>query len=128
MQNEQQGVVWLPPSNDKRVTKIGHFLRRTGLDELPQVFNVLKGQMSLVGPRPPLSYEVELYQEWQLKRMLVLPGISGYWQVFGRGTTSFEEMVKLDIEYINRRNLALDIWIILVTVPSRLTKSLWYQR
>lgn len=126
MKQNQPGsgtTTWLPPANDPRVTPLGRFLRRTGLDELPQLFNVVKGEMSLVGPRPPLTYEVELYESWQMHRMTITPGISGLWQVSGRGTASFEEMVRLDLEYIQRRNLALDLWIILATVPSRLAKS-----
>jgi lipopolysaccharide/colanic/teichoic acid biosynthesis glycosyltransferase/glycosyltransferase involved in cell wall biosynthesis len=131
MRAEQAGgaeAVWLPLARDSRVTAFGFWLRRTGLDELPQLFNVIKGEMSLVGPRPPLEYEVELYQGWQLARMSVLPGITGLWQVSSRGKASFEEMVRLDIDYIQRQNLALDLWIILLTVPSRLLGSINHGR
>ncbi|RME04816.1 MAG: sugar transferase [Planctomycetota bacterium] len=101
--------------DDPRITKVGRFLRRTSLDELPQLFNVLRGEMSLVGPRPPIPYEVELYQPWHLKRLEVLPGITGMWQVSGRATTNFEEMVLLDIYYIENWSFWLDLWILLKT-------------
>ncbi len=128
MQNQAGDAAWLPKAKDPRVTPIGFWLRRTGLDELPQLFNVIKGEMSLVGPRPPLAYEVELYQSWQLERLSVLPGITGLWQVAGRGTASFDDMVKQDLEYIQQRNLLLDLWIIVMTIPRRLLGSLRYQR
>jgi lipopolysaccharide/colanic/teichoic acid biosynthesis glycosyltransferase len=106
--------------NDPRVTLIGKILRKTSLDELPQLFNVLKGEMSIIGPRPPLAYEVECYKRWQLERLTGLPGITGLWQVSGRNHTDFETMVKQDIEYIRNRNLALDIKILLKTAPAML--------
>lgn len=127
-QEEGKDAAWLPIAKDPRVTPVGHFLRRTGLDELPQLFNVIKGDMSLVGPRPALRYEVEMYQSWQLQRLTIMPGVSGLWQVAGRGVASFDEMIKLDLEYIERRSLALDIWIIVMTVPRRLLGSLRYRR
>lgn len=128
IQGSDVNVAWLPKAKDSRVTPVGRWLRRTGLDELPQLFNVVKGEMSLVGPRPPLRYEVELYQSWQLERMTVLPGITGLWQVAGRGQASFDEMVRQDVEYVQRGNLVLDFWIIVMTVPRRLLGSLRYQR
>ena len=89
--------------NDPRVTPIGHFLRRSSLDELPQFWNVLKGEMSLVGPRPPLPYEVARYKRWHRRRVLeAKPGITGLWQVTGRSRTTFDEMVRLDIRYATK--------------------------
>ncbi len=86
---------------DPRVTPIGHWLRRTSLDELPQLFNIVQGEMSLVGPRPPIAYEIENYQPWHLERLKVTPGLTGLWQVMGRSKVSFDEMVHLDLHYIN---------------------------
>lgn len=106
--------------NDPRVTLIGKILRKTSLDELPQLFNVIKGEMSIIGPRPPLAYEVANYKRWQLQRLTGLPGITGLWQVNGRNHTDFETMVKQDIEYIKNRNLLMDINILLKTVPAML--------
>jgi exopolysaccharide biosynthesis polyprenyl glycosylphosphotransferase len=104
-------------SADPRVTPVGRIVRKTSLDELPQLFNVLKGDMSLVGPRPPLLYEAEKYQSWHLRRILqIRPGITGLWQVEGRSTTSFDEMVRLDLRYIRNCSLWLDLKILLKTV------------
>jgi lipopolysaccharide/colanic/teichoic acid biosynthesis glycosyltransferase len=100
---------------DDRVTKVGAFLRRSSLDELPQLLNVLKGDMSLVGPRPAMPYEVEQYQPWHMKRFDAPAGITGYWQVRGRSTVTFDEMVELDLTYVDRRSLALDLWILAST-------------
>jgi len=100
---------------DPRVTPIGKFLRRSSMDELPQLFNVLKGEMSLVGPRPPLDYEVEVYSPRHLRRLEVLPGITGLWQVSGRTRLSFEEMVELDIKYVDAWSLGMDVRILLKT-------------
>jgi len=102
---------------DKRVTRVGKWLRKTSLDELPQLWNVVRGDMSLVGPRPPLPYEVDLYEPWQLGRLDVRPGISGVWQVSGRNTTTFNEMVEMDLDYIRKRSLKLDLSILLKTIP-----------
>jgi exopolysaccharide biosynthesis polyprenyl glycosylphosphotransferase len=107
--------------NDPRVTRIGAFLRQTSLDELPQLFNVLRGEMSLVGPRPPLAYEVELYDEWHRGRLQAPPGITGLWQVRGRSRVSFDEMVRMDIDYIQRQSIWLDIKILLQTSVAVLT-------
>lgn len=103
-------------TRDPRITSVGRILRRTSLDELPQFLNVLKGEMSLVGPRPPLPYEVERYQSWHRRRILEAPpGITGLWQVSGRSRLSFDEMVRLDLQYIDRASLALDLQILLRT-------------
>jgi exopolysaccharide biosynthesis polyprenyl glycosylphosphotransferase len=102
---------------DNRVTRFGRFLRRTSLDELPQLFNVLLGQMSLVGPRPPLPYEFEAYDHWQFDRLGALPGITGLWQVSGRNLLSYRQMCELDVEYVRRWSLWLDLKILLRTIP-----------
>ncbi|MEZ4703105.1 MAG: sugar transferase [Rhodothermales bacterium] len=107
-------------NNDPRVTEFGRFLRKTSLDELPQLFNVLSGSMSLVGPRPPIPYEVSAYKSWHMQRLRVKPGVTGLWQVSGRSATTFDEMVRLDIDYIQRRSLALDVRILLKTIPAAL--------
>jgi lipopolysaccharide/colanic/teichoic acid biosynthesis glycosyltransferase len=103
-------------TNDSRITTVGHFLRKSSLDELPQLINVLKGDMSLVGPRPPIPYECELYDIWHRRRLLSCkPGITGLWQVMGRSRTTFDEMVRLDLNYIQEWSLLLDLKIILMT-------------
>jgi lipopolysaccharide/colanic/teichoic acid biosynthesis glycosyltransferase len=103
-------------TNDPRITPIGHFLRRSSLDELPQFFNVLTGQMSLVGPRPPIPYEVEVYEMWHRRRLLaVKPGITGLWQVQGRSRTTFDEMVRLDLQYARTWSVWMDLRILLQT-------------
>jgi lipopolysaccharide/colanic/teichoic acid biosynthesis glycosyltransferase len=101
--------------DDPRVTGIGKFLRKTSLDELPQLINVLKGEMSLVGPRPPIPYEVEVYQAWHRRRMLIKPGITGLWQVNGRSRTTFDDMVRLDLRYARTWSPWLDFKILLRT-------------
>ncbi|OGB61288.1 MAG: hypothetical protein A2Y94_09945 [Caldithrix sp. RBG_13_44_9] len=102
--------------NDPRITPLGQILRKTSLDELPQFFNVLKGEMSLVGPRPPIPYEIVHYQNWHLRRVLdVKPGITGLWQVSGRSITTFNEMVRLDLQYTQHQSFSLDLRIILKT-------------
>lgn len=110
------GGTWVPIETDPRVTSVGRLLRRTHLDELPQLLNVLRGEMSLVGPRPPIPYEVELYEPWHLPRLSVVPGLTGLWQVRGWGKLSFDEGVALDLEYIEQRSFIGDIGIILRTV------------
>jgi exopolysaccharide biosynthesis polyprenyl glycosylphosphotransferase len=102
---------------DPRVTRVGRFLRRYSLDELPQLWNVLKGDMSLVGPRPPLPREVEAYEDWQLDRLEVRPGITGLWQVSGRSELPFDEYVRLDLFYIENWSLAYDLFILAKTIP-----------
>jgi lipopolysaccharide/colanic/teichoic acid biosynthesis glycosyltransferase len=102
--------------NDPRVTRIGRFLRRTSLDELPQFFNVLRGDMSLVGPRPPLEYEYEEYDVWHRRRVLeIKPGITGLWQVRGRSRVRFDDMVRLDLQYARGWSLWLDVQILAET-------------
>jgi lipopolysaccharide/colanic/teichoic acid biosynthesis glycosyltransferase len=103
---------------DERVTRVGAFLRRTSIDELPQLWNVLRGQMSLVGPRPPIEYEVEEYPSWAFRRFAVKPGITGLWQVRGRSLLTFEQMIGLDTEYVERRSLALNLKILVLTLPT----------
>ena len=103
-------------TNDPRVTRIGWILRKTSLDELPQLVNVLKGDMSLVGPRPVPTYEVATYDARHWKRLAVLPGITGLWQVKGRCQVSFEDMVRIDIEYIDNQSLWLDLKILFLTI------------
>jgi len=103
--------------SDPRVTAVGRMIRKTSIDELPQLFNVLKGQMSLVGPRPPLCYEAEKYQSWHLRRILeAKPGMTGLWQVQGRSKTSFDEMVRMDLRYVRSCSLLFDLKILLKTV------------
>ncbi|WP_144660692.1 sugar transferase [Bacillus tropicus] len=113
--NEVSGAMF-KMKEDPRVTKIGRFIRKTSIDELPQLINVLKGEMSLVGPRPPLLREVEEYTVYDKQRLLVTPGCTGLWQVSGRSNLSFEQMVELDIYYIIQRDIILDVKILLRTV------------
>ncbi len=113
-QNEIRGAMF-KMKDDPRVTKVGKFLRKTSLDELPQLFNVLRGEMSLVGPRPPLTREVAEYTEHDKKRLAVTPGCTGLWQVSGRSTLSFKEMVDLDLQYIEKRCLLFDVRILFRT-------------
>lgn len=114
---EKTGRPLFKLQRDPRVTSIGRFLRRSSLDELPQFINVLKGEMTLVGPRPPLAYELALYKEWHKGRLSVKPGLTGLWQVSGRSTVPFDEMVMLDLYYIENWSFALDMRIILRTIP-----------
>ncbi len=115
-QNEADGPIF-KIKKDPRITRIGKVLRKLSMDELPQIFNVLRGEMSLVGPRPPLPKEVEKYNTWHLKRLHVNPGMTGLWQVSGRSDLPFEEMVKLDIYYIQTWSVWQDIKILLKTIP-----------
>jgi exopolysaccharide biosynthesis polyprenyl glycosylphosphotransferase len=103
---------------DPRITRVGRFLRRFSLDELPQLFNVLRGEMSLVGPRPPLPDEVSKYEEWQLARLQALPGMTGLWQVSGRSEVPFNDMVRLDLHYVRNWSFGLDLEIMLRTIPA----------
>ena len=114
-QNEQTGPVF-KMKDDPRITKVGKFIRKTSIDELPQLFNVLRGDMSLVGPRPPIPREVEQYTAYQMQRLGVKPGLTCLWQVGGRNSVDFDGWVKLDIEYIQKRSLWLDIKLIIKTV------------
>jgi len=106
---------------DPRVTRVGRILRKTSLDELPQLFNVIKGEMSIVGPRPVPTYEVAEYQAGHHERLAALPGITGLWQVKGRSQVSFEEMVAMDIDYVRSRSLWMDMKILFQTVPAVLS-------
>ena len=114
-QNEMSGPMF-KMKDDPRVTKVGKFIRKTSLDELPQLWNVLKGDMSLVGPRPSLPKEVAQFDEWMYKRLEVKPGLTCYWQVSGRNNIDFEDWMKLDVKYVEERNLWIDIKLIFKTV------------
>ena len=114
-QNEVEGAMF-KMHDDPRVTKIGKFIRAHSLDELPQLWNVLKGDMSLIGPRPPLPDEVAEYDDWDKQRLLVKPGCSGLWQATSRNEADFKGMVLLDIEYINKSSLLFDLKLILMTI------------
>jgi lipopolysaccharide/colanic/teichoic acid biosynthesis glycosyltransferase len=107
--------------DDPRVTRVGRWLRRSSLDELPQLLNVIKGDMSMVGPRPALPEEAARYQDWQFDRLEVPPGITGLWQVSGRADLSFDESVRLDLFYIENWSLAYDFYIVVKTVPVMLS-------
>lgn len=114
-QNKVDGAMF-KMKHDPRITKIGHFIREHSLDELPQLVNVLKGDMSLVGPRPPLPSEVKQYTSYDRQRLYVTPGCTGLWQATERNNVGFNEMVKLDLEYIQRASLSYDFWIIWKTI------------
>ncbi|MBP1870218.1 exopolysaccharide biosynthesis polyprenyl glycosylphosphotransferase [Clostridium tertium] len=114
-QNEMSGPMF-KMKNDPRITKVGKFIRKTSIDELPQLLNVLKGDMTLVGPRPSLPREVEKFESWMLKRLEVKPGLTCYWQVSGRNNIDFYEWMKLDLKYANDMNFWLDIKLIFKTV------------
>lgn len=103
--------------NDPRITKVGRFIRKTSIDELPQFINVLRGEMALVGPRPPLPYEVEAYTDVEWLRLSGLPGVTGRWQVHGRNRVTFQEMINMDIEYLQHQSLLEDLKLIVLTVP-----------
>jgi exopolysaccharide biosynthesis polyprenyl glycosylphosphotransferase len=115
--NEADGVIF-KIRHDPRVTKVGRFLRRTSIDELPQLFNVVLGDMSLVGPRPPLAAEVERYDATLGRRLLVRPGITGLWQVSGRNELSFGDYIRFDLQYVQNWSIALDLYILLKTIPA----------
>ncbi|MDU5261238.1 MAG: sugar transferase [Clostridium celatum] len=114
-QNEMSGPMF-KMKDDPRVTKVGKFIRKTSLDELPQLWNVLKGDMSLVGPRPSLPKEVAQFEEWMYRRLEVKPGLTCYWQVSGRNNIDFEDWMKLDIKYVDERSTWIDIKLIFKTV------------
>jgi lipopolysaccharide/colanic/teichoic acid biosynthesis glycosyltransferase len=111
-------VVFKPIHNQAQITRVGRILRQTSLDELPQIFNVMRGEMSLVGPRPNVPWEVEAYQEWHRERLAVRPGITGLAQVRGRSSISFDRIVRYDIEYIRSKSILLDIQILWWTLTS----------
>ena len=119
--NNNSGNIGAKIINNSRVTWIGNIIRKTSLDELPQFFNVLKGEMSLVGPRPCLPYEFENYDEWQKRRVSVIPGCTGVWQVWGRSSVSYNESVVLDLYYINNMSPWFDLQLIFQTIPAMLT-------
>ena len=114
-ENEMSGPMF-KIKDDPRVTKVGKFIRKTSIDELPQLINVLKGDMSLVGPRPSLPKEVEQFEDWMMERLNVKPGLTCYWQVSGRNNIDFEDWMKLDIKYVRERNTLTDIKLIFKTV------------
>ena len=103
--------------DDPRVTRIGRFIRKTSIDELPQFFNVLRGEMTLVGPRPPLPYEVEVYSSCDWKRLSGKPGLTGTWQVYGRSRVPFQKMVEMDIDYLEQQSILQDLKLIALTLP-----------
>lgn len=112
--------------NDPRTTRVGRLIRKTSIDELPQLFNVLKGDMSIVGPRPPIIKEVAKYDAWHTLRLSVMPGLTGLWQISGRNQIGFEEMVRLDLKYIRERSFIYDIKVIIKTLPVLLGDSKAY--
>ena len=112
----EEGLPYQKMSEDERVTKVGRFLRNYYLDEIPQVFNVIKGDMSLVGPRPHVQFEVENYTEEQFRRLSVKPGITGLWQVAGKADCTFSELIQLDLDYIDNWSLKLDVKILYNTL------------
>ncbi len=114
----ENDLVLAKVENDPRIFPVGKFLRYSCVDELPQLFNVLKGEMSLVGPRPELPYAVEKFKLWHCMRLNVLPGLTGLWQINGKNSTTFTEMIRYDIEYIRRLSFKLEIKILLLTIPS----------
>jgi lipopolysaccharide/colanic/teichoic acid biosynthesis glycosyltransferase len=120
-------MVKLDSRGDSRIIPFGLLLRSSGLDELPQLINVLRGEMSMVGPRPCLPYEYDNYLPWQRERFNTLPGLTGLWQVSGKNQTTFAEMMQLDISYARKKTLWLDLMIILKTVPAILGQ-VWYTR
>ncbi|BCL83365.1 multidrug MFS transporter [Ktedonobacteria bacterium brp13] len=117
LHDDSSGKLAYKDVNDPRITRVGRFIRKTSLDELPQFWNVLRGKMSLVGPRPPLPYEVELYTSYEWLRMVGKPGITGTWQVYGRSRVTFQNMVEMDIEYLEHQSLWKDFQLVVLTVP-----------
>ena len=113
----QNGQALDKDRNDPRVTRVGRFIRKVSLDELPQFWNVLVGEMTLVGPRPSLSYEVALYNERDWQRLSGLPGLTGIWQVYGRSSVTFADMVNMDIAYLEEQSLLKDLKLVVLTVP-----------
>ncbi len=120
--NEADGPVF-KIARDPRITPIGRFMRSTSLDEVPQFWNVLKGDMSLVGPRPPIPEEVAQYEPWQLRRLDMRPGLTCLWQISGRSRIGFQEWMRLDLEYIRHRSFRLDLKILLRTIPAVLSRE-----
>jgi lipopolysaccharide/colanic/teichoic acid biosynthesis glycosyltransferase len=123
--NEQNGAIF-KIRRDPRVTPVGRFLRRWSIDELPQLFNVLRGEMSLVGPRPLPERDYDKLEDWHRKRYLVMPGMTGLWQVSGRSELDFDELVRLDFLYLERWSVFLDLSILAKTVPAVIrSKGAW---
>ena len=114
----QTRMTKLDERKDPRLVPLASLLRASGLDELPQLINVVRGEMSLIGPRPCIPYECEAYEPWHFARFDAAPGLTGLWQVSGKNRTTFEEMVRLDIDYSRRLSLGLDLWILLKTLPA----------
>ena len=113
----RNGQTLAKETNDLRITRIGRFIRKTSLDEIPQFWHVLTGEMTLVGPRPPIPYEVALYTERDWQRLSGRPGLTGTWQVYGRSAVTFTDMVEMDIAYLKEQSLLKDIKLVFLTVP-----------
>lgn len=130
VRNDKESIAELQNGNtevcklvdDPRVTPFGRFLRKSSLDELPQLLNVLRGEMSLVGPRPDVPYAVETYQPWHFERLAAESGLTGLWQVKGRARVSFDDCVRMDIEYIRNQSFLLDLKILILTIPAVLSR------
>jgi len=122
-EQKQEYYINFKLDNDPRITKVGDFLRKTSLDELPQLINILKGDMSIVGPRPIVEKEIEKYNGYASQVFSVLPGLTGYWQAHGRSDTTYDERVQMDMYYLRNRSLVLDFKIILKTVVSVIKKE-----
>jgi lipopolysaccharide/colanic/teichoic acid biosynthesis glycosyltransferase len=120
------GAGWLVAERDPRITRVGHVLRKWSLDELPQVFNVLRGEMSIVGPRPTLRYQVDQYTPFQRQRLEVLPGITGWAQIQGRNHLTWPQRIELDVWYVEHRSLRLDLLILARTLPTLLRPTAVY--
>jgi lipopolysaccharide/colanic/teichoic acid biosynthesis glycosyltransferase len=117
LNDETKGTTTYKYMADPRITRVGRFIRKTSLDELPQFWNVLRGDMSLVGPRPPLPYEIEQYGPYEMQRMLGKPGLTGTWQVYGRSRVTFQEMVEMDTKYLEQQSIWQDLKLIFLTIP-----------
>jgi lipopolysaccharide/colanic/teichoic acid biosynthesis glycosyltransferase len=120
--NAEKPMTKLDWDDDGRIIPFGNMLRQTGLDELPQLINVLRGEMSLIGPRPCISYEVQEYLPWQRRRFDTMPGLTGLWQVSGKNKTTFKEMMRLDINYATQKSFWMDVKIFLKTFPALVTQ------
>lgn len=118
VQPDKNGKTKYKLNGDPRITKMGNFLRKTSLDELPQLWNVLNGELSLVGPRPAIPYELENYSSWHMRRFEAIQGMTGLWQVKGRGELGFNDMVELDVEYTEKQSFWMDLKILLGTIPA----------
>jgi lipopolysaccharide/colanic/teichoic acid biosynthesis glycosyltransferase len=128
LMNSNTPMMKMDSRGDPRIIPFGLFLRASGLDELPQLINVLRGEMSLVGPRPCLPYEYEKYLPWQKERFATVPGLTGFWQVSGKNKTTFVEMIQLDIKYAKNKTLWWDLKIILMTIPALIIQMLETRR